>query len=373
MIEINEKLKNSILSSLPANASNIEKVVYIYYQLCLKTQYSFDYYLEEKKFRPYFINVENIKYVDGEENQDVVCFTFNAIFMQLLVDAGICSQKDFDENISITTEGFSPFHKTVCFKVDGIDLCADSTLGILDNNDLVLSKYLYFKPKGLIVASDEGKKVLDAAIEKVIANKNEAKLLEDEYLKIKGEDIERISLQERVNMFFEGVKNMQVPYSILAFSYLLKLKRKLFSIDELGRRDKQNIELIFAKDQQNGELQAYLFYNPKGYYPDFKYENFDNLQIYKISLKQQKISPISIEEMKELIKERKITARLNYPLAIPNMMQKGNIRIRPDLKKFEPNKPLTLNGYIRTILSTGEEEKLTIEEYHKLEEERCNS
>ena len=169
--DINDDLKHNILSDLPKDYSKLEKAILIYKRLCEKLQYSFDYYLEEMKNLNYFRDANNLKFVDGEKNKDVVCFTFNAILTQLLLDAKLLNGVDMSF-YQVETNTFPAFHDVLTIYIDDIPYYLDATAGVLDNNDLVLSKYSTHKPNGWICgynAPDEHKQILRKALEKVYA------------------------------------------------------------------------------------------------------------------------------------------------------------------------------------------------------------
>ena len=84
-LKINRDLEESILKDVPSNYSELEKALFIYQQLCLKTEYALDYYLDEDRVKDEYTKVANLPMVDGKENKDVVCFTFNAIYLKLLI------------------------------------------------------------------------------------------------------------------------------------------------------------------------------------------------------------------------------------------------------------------------------------------------
>lgn len=71
---INENLRYFILSRLPEDYTKLEKAIFIYDRLCHYMEYSFDYFLEEDKFKDYYKNVYNLKHVDGKEKQQGCMF-----------------------------------------------------------------------------------------------------------------------------------------------------------------------------------------------------------------------------------------------------------------------------------------------------------
>ena len=167
-ININEKLKNSILNYIPKKYSNLEKAIFIYHQLCLKLNYSLEFFLDEEKFTQKYASLDYIEKVNGEDVNEVVCFSFNAIFVQLLIDAGICDNTAMYLNKIYSTldNCLYPVHNSVILTIDNNKYVVDSTVGVLDKNDLTLSKYSTHKLTGWDIMHnleniDEKKEILN--------------------------------------------------------------------------------------------------------------------------------------------------------------------------------------------------------------------
>jgi hypothetical protein len=226
MYEINDKLKNKILSKIPEDYSKLEKAVFIYYELCKTLQYSIEYFIDESNNKDKFTNIENLKDVDGEQNKDVVCFTFNAIFLKLLDEAGICDTICYDCVIG-KNNNFASGHDTARFVIDGLLYDVEATFGILDNNDLTLSKYSTHRLSGWEDCQNPDE--INKAIEKI---QKENRVLENsafDYVQQKKEDFEykTLPLETRKRLFLE--RAITGPeYSIETFNYLLKLKHLFF-------------------------------------------------------------------------------------------------------------------------------------------------
>ncbi len=374
-IIINEKLKNDILSRIPKGYSNLEKAIFIYYELCKKLQYSLDFYINKISTTQYFKNPENLKYVNGEDNNEVVCFTFNAIFAKLLQLANICDKNPLLQ-IRFTDNGtFSSNHYDLRLIIDGNAFSVDATFGVLDYNDLVLSKYSSYTLEGWEPVPGLTPKV-DSILTRKIARavkkvqSDNAKLNENvkEYLRAKllDDSYQNYSLDDRVKMFMSAL-NFCPEYSIFSFNYLLKLKRKFFTPEELGKnkQEKTNIDLVFSKTT-NDEFEAYLFYNNLGYIPDVGCENFDALKIWRFSVKNRNLEYLTIDNLNELISKGTFIPRgdtddlYNFKLTQP-----GKPHLTPIINNNSPKREII--GYRRTYLSDGHTEDLTIEEAQGLQ------
>ena len=322
-LEISEKLQNDIFSSIPENYNKLEKALFIYNQLCLKLTYSIDAYVDEENHRNYFLDPTNLKYVDGEKNTDVVCYTFNYIYLQLLINAGICNENIWEKNMPFNPEMptmLKHAHRKLELTINGIDYKVDSTFGVLDNNDLTLGKYSTHKFNGWSTATERDSKTervsntnivnLDDAIKKVRKDCLELQENANRYYEIKSSEgnFYSIPLKERIEMFLQTIKDIP-NYSLLSFNYLLKLKHKFFSNLELNSEElNNNISLLFVKNQKTKEYQAILFVNPNS---RFEPLNYDNVETYYIDVKNKQYANISVKDLKILIKNGEITSRHN--------------------------------------------------------------
>lgn len=371
--EINEKLKSKILANLPENYSNLEKALLIYKRLCESLQYSFDYYLDEEAFKPYFTDAENLKKIDGESSKDVVCFTFNAIYAHLLEDANIVDEVNSSYNQF--SKKFSWFHEPVMATIDGTTYTIDSTMGVLDNNDLVLSKYAGHKPNGwkCLYRSDieEREAVLQEAIEKVYSENKSFYSAVQDYISLKQNNNEllELPLETRLQMFIDMA--MTVDYSLLGFNNLLKYKHLIFNDNEFGVMKKnytidQYIDLHFAKNKSTNEYTAFLFYNPEGYTNDVGYENFDKLQVIEISVKNKTAKNLSYEEATQLFVDKKFISIFDKRV-YPKMTTPGTIDVVYEFKDGKPmydhhQNPINVTKRSRHHVKTDVYEELPLEQ-----------
>lgn len=374
ILKVNKKLESEILGKIPENYSNLEKAIFIYYELCKKLNYSLAYFLNDTEATNRILNVKNIENVDGDKNTEVVCFTFNAILAKLLVTAKICDESALS-NVVIDNNQFSPHHIPLVINIDGFNYIVDSSKGVFDNNDLTLSKYSTHKLTGWTpetFLSDSATYMLNCqlskAIEKVQSDNRGLETNVNAYLSSKMLDnsYKELSLADRVQIFLIAIHNCP-DYSVLAFNYLLKLKRKLFKNSEVGKNSNSvNIDLFFGKNNENNDLEAFLFYNPKGYIDDFGFENFDALEIYQISVKKQNSKKISLEDFKSKINGCSVitrgTVRKKYTsgMAIP-----GSLILTEIYEDNDPSKKVI--GYTRSY-HNGKTEVLSIPDADKLRE-----
>lgn len=375
---INDKLREDVLSSIPQNYTKLQKAVYIYYQLCLRLRYSLPYYVEQRKkcslVKARERHVAHLLDIDGEKVKDVTCFSFSAIFLQLLADAGVTDGlSEYAKELLTNKENFDIFHAFAAFEIDGQYFSADAVEGIFDKSDLTLAKYPGYKISGWCVGnrydSDYAQKkaALDEAIALVQSDSNIFQSYVNEYLRAKQEEVslESFDLNERTGLFLDAVSEID-DYSIQGFNLLLKLKHLYFTDEEQGLTDnRRKIELYFASDSETGELQAFLFYNEKEYVDCIGKENFNSLRFFSISLKNRSICELSRSEYLQLLDEQRLLNEFNKPITEDSveMTSNGIMQFTPRDKdgRSTDNAP-EKTAYYTYVDADGNTQTLTIEE-----------
>lgn len=302
--KVNQKLYDYVLADLPEGSSPLEEAWHIYKRLCKKLTYSVDYYIEDVldggPYSPQKRKLSNLSYietVDGEKNSEVVCFDFVAIYSYILFDRGLISEEDFRENLSIKYDSFYIDHTEIACRIDDVRLRIDACIGL--DMDLNLAKYgnhaLRGWKEGFLGNNLEGhakfQQLMDAEAHEVEEKNARQRLYKG--LKISEGSFEKLSLKERVELFFDAIK-VAPDYSMAALSYVSETYSNIFSKRDL------TAELRFVDSTfilEDNELKEFLFVNPKGYQNKVGCENFDTLQIYEISLKEKRIIPIKREEL----------------------------------------------------------------------------
>ena len=173
-IKINDALRVNILSSLPNDFTNLEKAYYVYYQLCKTLTYDEEWYASGG-LGDNCENHKNINYISqiNEDNKEVVCHDFNAIYSKFLELLGIKYKYP-----SIREDGVG--HAYLEFATDKFYVSADAVTSILSGdlpNAKLGQKLVGFKLKNSNVKTQEEFK---KSIQKV-----------DEYIKTE-EEKERI-------------------------------------------------------------------------------------------------------------------------------------------------------------------------------------
>lgn len=329
---INEDFKKNILGNMPADYSDLEKAIYIYDELCHRLRYSIEYYFNEDKAKKYFKMTKNLKHIDGIKNKDVVCFTFNRIFVELLKEAELISYKDYICNRNDYMAGtLMPIHDCVEVTLDGKKYLIDATFGVLDNNDLTLCKYPYHQYIGWKTHDDVSD--IMAAMQKVCKNNRINQVIVEYYKqKMDSRTYENIPLQDRVRVFLDMIVDDSPDYSIEKLNYIIRLKRAMFTEEELqglmieqdNRRININrkIGLLFAYNDETKHFVTLFAYNEKGYSDIYRQENFDSLQLYEIELKTNKIIKLDRDKFVRKVDNEGYTTQFLSPIYVDDLLVK---------------------------------------------------
>lgn len=310
MFNINETLKQNVISKIPAGYSPLETCVFVYSYLCSTLEYSIEYYGNEELYAPFFQNPKNLLKVDGVSYNKVVCYTFSAIFQTIIESLNLPNVK-FKHKVKLNTKGvFDDYHDCPELKIGETVYDVDATTGVLMNNDLADQK---FKNRPLqhfsliSVGRNESRlekqNELDQAIEQV-SNDLQLTKLAEQYVVQKGKDYKKLPLENRFRLFKE-LLSYTPDYSISSLNYLQTIKHALFEFSEYHfsfskeKNTKQYFQISFVRRGITGEVIILVFYNPKGY--NKACPNFDSLEIYEFSAKTKQLKNISRNTLYENI------------------------------------------------------------------------
>ena len=347
MLKINPKLKEKVLAEVPENYDKLKQVLRIYYQLCNILDYSMNFYALSYLVE-YYTDPENLIDIDGEKKSDVVCYTFNAIMAQILVDKGLCDENwlaqagIFEEDGSL---GVERFHKTLQVQIgDGLTIDFDPATSIISKNAFQVAKG---KAKISAVTCIKGDaKILEQAIKEVEADIQNLQEFEADYIQMKEDENTwaEFSLEERKDLFLRSVLSKEMPVAPhFALVEYVKKKKLFFKEEERGKELSRNIELLFVTDKEDNKVKGLFLFNKEGYVDDKGYENFENLEIYEISIDKRKANVLSLDEFREKCKN-------NYC----EFLERKVYFEMSKVGKVEVQKQLDLNhniiGYLRHIV-----------------------
>lgn len=390
---VNASLKQKIIGQMPSDLSNLEKAIYIYDRMCHTLEYALDYYADCDKVGSYYADPANISKVDGEENKSVVCYTFKEIFYEICHDTGVITDEVYDE-VKLQKEKFhETAHDERMIMIDGEIWNFDAVEGILDGCDLTMAKFSTHKYKSWEPVENDDEKAsdmqrrLDEAYDKVCLNANAERAAEEYYsIKLLDKSYQELPIGKRVDMFLDLVTTSNAPsHSILGLSYIIQLKRALFSKEEMNGTMKKvteggasyNIDryvgLLIVYDTKSEQYKTIFAYNPLGYNDAKGFENFDSLILFEIDQKAKTVKEVDIEELKEKFNrgeyvERSTTSKKDIYSDNSSLLMKQGAIVKKDV--FEggkaiydaQQKPTNLLEVVVTYLD-GRDLTLTPEQY----------
>ena len=312
MFEINDNLREKVLSSVRDDYTPRQKVIAIYKSLCETLNYSIEYYIDEPMNYRYFANPDNLRNVDGQNNKNIVCYTFSAIMYELVDSMRLDGVEPIAPELTID-DWFDAEHACFHVKIDGDTYEFDSLDGVITHNDMIAIKY--GEPITGIKIIETGKtgsektklkKSLDDDIYKVCSADIELSALAKRYKAIKGDDYFELSLEERYKLFLTFVQDVRGDISINELNYILRLKQLLFKPAEITTF----FDVQFLNDVSMKNKRIFLFYNPKGYRGFKGRENFESLSIHEYRPQTGDIVQYTREELLGKNKENERMASL---------------------------------------------------------------
>lgn len=134
-IEINNKLRDHILSDIDPNLSTLEKSIYIYIKMCKTLTYDDEFYAYNQtgEVAKKHEDINHIKNITPTNNV-VVCYEFNAIYGILLRELGLNFTTD-----QALIDGYGGGHANLSFRCGKFLIKADSVTSIL-SGDLIKAK-----------------------------------------------------------------------------------------------------------------------------------------------------------------------------------------------------------------------------------------
>lgn len=235
-VVISEDLRDYVTKGISSDFSLLEKIIYIYIKLCRALTYDAEFYAgrQKGKVAEKHKDIMHIKDITLENN-NVVCYEFNAIFSKFLHEYGInysCSH--------VSNKGeYGQGHINVEFRIGKFLLLADALTSVF-TGDLFQAKINY-PIKGFICMNinSDTMREFNASLDKVIKYIQEEELdyddmslkeLVDEY-KSSTDNIKEIPFKEKLEIAFEKVNNNHFA-PMDKYSYIMTLGKILFTLDE---------------------------------------------------------------------------------------------------------------------------------------------
>lgn len=260
---VNEDLRKAIFIDMPEDLSKVEQAIYIYIKMCKILTYDEEFYALNQKV-PSDNKNRLISYI-GEispNNNQVVCYEFNAIYAKLLEELGIKFTIDYKD---VMEQAYGVSHANLEWRYHKFLVNADSTVTFL-GNDMMQAK-LNQPLQGLTCINlnketkNEFKRLVSRVYRMIALKENkdakgieQVESLEDllkEYLKCT-KNIKDVSLDEKIDILFNKMSKESLR-GIDLLAYILQLSKVLFNEEE--QKDNVNV-VIIRKNTNKGEIQV---------------------------------------------------------------------------------------------------------------------
>ncbi len=233
-IKLSPSLEQEIMNGVSDDLPLLDKALFVYINMCYLLTYNDEYYAVEQLGEA-VIKHRDISYISGItlDNNEVTCYEFNAIYSYMLSKLGI----HFKNYISDYSSGYGEGHEYLTFRVGKFLVEADSVTSII-NGDLVNVKinrgidglFCYNKNDDTV---NEFESILNRVIlkaEEFHSGKKKYNLVATDVIDLDYEDFD-VSLEKRVLSMLKYMDCSNLK-GIAALSYLLKLRKQIFTKEE---------------------------------------------------------------------------------------------------------------------------------------------
>lgn len=301
-VEISQELRDYLFKGMNEEFSLLEKIIYIYIKLCKALTYDAEFYAGKQrgKVAEKHKDIKHIKDITLDNN-DVVCYEFNAIFTKILYEYGInysCS------HIANTTEEYGQGHINVEFRIGKFLILADAITSVF-TGDLFQAK-VNNPIKGFIclnINSDsmvEFRKSLEKVVKYIQEELDYSDMSLEELLneyKNNTDNIKSVPFRERLDIAIEKINGTKVFKPMDMYAYIMTLGNILFTPQEHVK----NIKFAVIKNNDVDEDKVamplgILSVNEEGFL-----DNPDNTEYYIYDI-EVGIIPTTLDEIKDKFK-----------------------------------------------------------------------
>ncbi len=236
---LDSDLEFAILNGMPEDATDLEKAIYIYIKMCLILTYDEEFFAAGQKgpATRKHKDVSHISKITPEDNE-AVCFEFNAIYTKFLNDMGINFASTYKESVD---EAYGGAHVWLNFRVGKYLVYADVVPGILTKDDMLNAKL--GKPLLGLKSRNKNTKTqieFDRALKKMYnLIKRQSEFVDrptdlDDILydySLTTDNLSEISFDDRLSIMITKANSSKMK-GIDTFGYLLKLRWALFNANQ---------------------------------------------------------------------------------------------------------------------------------------------
>ncbi|MBR4351201.1 MAG: hypothetical protein IKP98_03160 [Bacilli bacterium] len=245
-VKMNPELEAAILDGMPEDATVLEKAIYIYLKMCVLLTYDEEYFAVGQ-MGPATQKHKDINYIStiDLENNEAVCFEFNAMYSKLLNDLGIHFESTYKDFIG---EVYGAPHAHLDFRIGKYLVSADPITGVLTEIDILNAK-INQPIKGLKVNNAnlrtqiEFDNMLNKMYELVRKQTGQIERPADlegvlkEYA-LTTDNLFKISFDERLSIMIDKANSSRMKGTDV-YGYLVQLRGALFT----GRQKYENFRL----------------------------------------------------------------------------------------------------------------------------------
>lgn len=309
---MNDELHGMIVEGMPTDLSDVERAMYVYIKMCRILSYDPEYYAVDQKgpATQKFQNIARIGTITPENNQ-VVCFEFNALFEKMLDELGIPYETRYGEaskpNQWFVTAGYyGEGHEYCQCRIGNFIVAFDSVTSIL-GGDLSSAK-LGQGLQGMICRNKNGRTQQEFQAAAARAYQEVARTEGQEQSRSADDSAFRqaatmyreianvgagqaASFEDRMTRWADALSRQRLA-PMDALSYALSLRRVGFTEDQ--RRDNFSLTIV-RENRQGGEATTpimVLAVNPQGFNAS------GNDSTYFVLTPQGEMTPMSVDELR---------------------------------------------------------------------------
>lgn len=299
-IKINSELKHEIIKDMPNNLNDLEKAMYVYIKMCKLLTYNNEFYALNQNG-----NIakkhENINYLMEitPENNEAVCYEFNAIYEYIINELGI----KFSTNQALLN-CYGGGHANLKLRCGKFLVEVDSVISILDGdmtNAKINRPLNGFK---CLNKNKTTKEEFNNSLNKVYLlileqeNKKEdihVQTIEDllEEYKKSTDNIKEVTMEEKLEILINKINSSNMV-GVDSLTYLIKLRKILF--EEEIKENKFEVTIIrnnnVLDEKKQAEAVAIISINRENDLEDISSNEYyyyePNMELEQISLSDLK-------------------------------------------------------------------------------------
>ena len=299
-IEVDDELREAVLSGMKEDMPLPEKAMYVYIKLCKLLTYDDEKYVFDKGEVDYkHKDIKAVKMITPKNNR-ALCYEFVIIYAKLLHELGIHFSNDYQDSIQMD---FGVRHTKLEFRADKFLIKADAVLSAL-SGDMEKAKFNeQLEGFQCVNKSDKTRKEFKERFDKVYKmiqeeekEKNTSPQTLDELLKEYRESTENLkesAINERMSILIDTLNSTKLT-GLDSLYRLLNIEKALFKPEQISN----NVSVVIIQnlntesEDKLGMASSVIAYNNSGF------ENDPSKTVYFLFTPGKPLVTISFEEIK---------------------------------------------------------------------------